>query len=134
MSTTTGNAKSLIKEIESKYRDNPLHGIQFSIDKDCYDSNIESTRVRFGEPTMDTNDSFQEMFIDDILYGYVHEHIEMNYLHPTVTSFEIIIADCTEEEKLTVEDLNNPHFKDCGEAYILSFATLQQVIDYLGIK
>lgn len=115
--------KSIIEEIEEKYRSNPLCGVQWSIDADAYDCN---EIVEFGE-----NESFIQggmiHNIQDIIYkgkvvGYLYERKNGRLFDPMVVSFECSIKND--------EDKNSPHYYE-DEICLLRFATLQQFINHI---
>ncbi|MDD6017203.1 MAG: hypothetical protein PUC18_13180 [Prevotellaceae bacterium] len=129
---------NIIEQIESEYRSSKNYGIQFSIDPEAYKCNLPEERVEFGENISDlqcgTFYNWQDVLIDGNVVGYLEESRSGRMLHPTTVSFCVFLADCSEPEKITPEIEKNPHFRDEGEAYVLKFATLQQMVDYLKIN
>lgn len=128
---------NIIEQVEKKYRDNPKHGIMFSIDSSAYDC-ILGDRVVFGDNTTDlqcgTFYNWQDVILDGKVIGYLKEAQSGRMFDPMTISFCVPIADCTEHElweRMESEYKDNPHLYDAGEVLELRFATLNQMLDYL---
>lgn len=128
---------NIIEEIEKKYRDNPKHGVTFSIDAEAYECRL-GDRVVFGDNTTDmqcgTLYNWQDVILDGKVVGYLQEAQSGRIFDPMTVSFCVPIADCMEHElwdKMSEEHKDNPHLHDGGEVLELRFATLNQMLDYL---
>lgn len=128
---------NIIEEIEKKYRDNPKHGVTFSIDAEAYECRL-GDRVVFGDNTTDmqcgTLYNWQDVILDGKVVGYLQEAQSGRMFDPMTISFCVPIADCMEHElwdKMSEEHKGNPHLHDGGEVLELRFATLNQMLDYL---
>lgn len=130
----------LLEKIEKQYRDNRLHGVQFSIEPECYDADIADDRVVFGKNTTENvpgaEINYQPITVDGKELGFLMEQISYSFFHPICVSFCVKIADCQDEnyEAVCAENMSNKHFYDEGESALLRFATLQQFLDYYHIK
>lgn len=129
---------NIIEQIESEYRSSKNYGVQFSIDADAYKCNLPESRVEFGENESElhlgTFYNWQDILIDGKRVGFLEETRSGRMFHPTTVSFCIFLADCSESDKITPEIESNPHFFDQVEVYLMKFATLQQMVDYLKIN
>lgn len=128
---------NIIEEIENKYRDNPKHGVTFSIDAEAYECRL-GDRVVFGDNTTDmqcgTLYNWQDVILDGKVVGYLQEAQSGRMFDQMTISFCVLIADCMEHElwdKMSEEHKDNPHLHDGGEVLELRFATLNQMLDYL---
>ncbi len=125
---------NILQEIEKKYRDNKNYGITFSIDSSAYDCRL-GDRVCFGQNTTDlhrgTFYNYQDVLLDGKEIGCLVEEQSGKLLHPMLIHYEYPLADWSEEDKLTDEMRNNPHFSDEGEYFCMRFATLNQLLDYI---
>ena len=130
---------NIVQEIEQRYRNNPKHGITFSIDASAYDCRL-GDRVTFGENTTDmqcgTMYNWQDILLDGECIGYLQESQSGRLFDPMTSSFIVPIADCSEHElwdEMEVKYKENPHLYDSGEVLELRFATLNQLLDHLKI-
>lgn len=118
---------SIIEEAEAEYRNNPLHGVQFSIDADAYNNED----VTFGESEQSTEGgalvSYQDVIYKRQTIGWVKETQSGRMFAPMVTSFYVPLENATEEDK------RSPHYFE-GEEDYMRFATLQQMVDYINSK
>ena len=118
---------SIIEETEAEYRNNPLHGVQFSIDADAYNNED----VTFGESEQSTEGgalvSYQDVIYKGQTIGWVKETQSGRMFAPMVTSFYVPLENATEEDK------RSPHYFE-GEEDYMRFATLQQMVDYINSK
>lgn len=128
---------NIIEEIENEYRKRKLYGIQFSIEPEAYECNISDDRIVFGENTTamqcGTFYNWQDIILDGNVIGFIEERRNGKLFDPMTVSFCVILADCTEPEKITKEMAASPHFWE-DETYQMRFATLQQLIDYLHLS
>lgn len=133
---------NIVEEIEAKYRAAKGYGVTFSIDPECYDVNIDESRISYGESVQDmcggvlTN--YQDIYIDGkyIEGAFLKEQCNGRLFDPMTTSYCLYLADCSDEnfDEFCEANKDNPHFCDWGESAGLSFATLQQLLDYKQIK
>ena len=118
---------SIIEEAEAEYRNNPLHGVQFSIDADAYNNED----VTFGESEQSTEGgalvSYQDVIYKGQTIGWVKETQSGRMFAPMVTSFYVPLENATEEDK------RSPHYFE-GEEDYMRFATLQQMVDYINSR
>lgn len=118
----------LIADINKKYRENPLHGIQFSIEETAYDCN---ENVNFGESEQWLESGIlintQDVFLNGENIGWLKERQQTNFFHPITVSFYVPL------DKPTYADKINPHYHE-GEYDFMRFATLQQMVDYVKTK
>ena len=102
---------SIIEEAEAEYRNNPLHGVQFSIDADAYNNED----VTFGESEQSTEGgalvSYQDVIYKGQTIGWVKETQSGRMFAPMVTSFYVPLENATEEDK------RSPHYFE-GEGII----------------
>lgn len=132
--------KSIIDKVEEKYRKDKNFGVQFSIDPDAYNCDIADDRIYFGDNTTKMDGSSftncQPILIDGKEVGLLHEWQHGGLFDPICTSFEIVIADCQDDDfdEKNAKYAKNPHFCDGDEWSYLCFATLQQFVDYLRQK
>ena len=128
---------SLIEEIHNEYRNRKTYGIQFSIEPEAYLCNLSDERIVFGDNTTAMQCgvmyNWQDVIIDGKVVGYLEEKQSGRLFDPQTVSFCVILADCTEPEKITDEMRQSPHFYE-DETFLMKFATMQQMIDYLEIK
>ena len=131
---------NIAQEIEQRYRNNPKHGILFSIDKSAYESNV-GDRVSFGDNTTVVQCgkiyNFQDIILDGEVVGYLEEVMNGKIFDPMTSSFIIPIADCSEHDlwnEMEVKYKDNPHLFDSGETLQLRFATLNQLLEHLEIS
>ena len=134
---TVRNMKNIVEQIEQEYRNAKGYGVTFSIDPEAYKCNIPESRLTFSENTQamqcGTLYNWQDIILDGEVIGYLEERMTGRFLHPMTFSFVVVLADCSEPEKITDEMRSDPHFFE-GETYEMQFATLQQLIDYLKLK
>lgn len=130
---------NIIEEIEKKYRDNPKHGVTFSIDAEAYECRL-GDRVVFGDNTTDmqcgTLYNWQDVILDGKVVGYLQEAQSGRIFDPMTVSFCIHLADCSDMEtwgEMEKEYMKCPHLVDMGETLVLKFATLNQLLDHLKI-
>ena len=130
---------NIVQEIEQKYRNNPKHGITFSIDASAYDCRL-GDRVTFGENTTSMQGgsfyNWQDIILDGKVVGYLEEVESGRLFDPMTSSFIVPIADCSEHElwdEMEVKHKDNPHLYDSGETLQLRFATLNQLLEHLKI-
>lgn len=130
-----GVFESLKEQYDNEYRTMDNFGIQFHIDEIAYECELEHGRVSFGESELFTRHgadiNFQDIFIDGKKVGILKEYAPYNVfmLKPILVSFIIPLPDEVDDDRLR----NNQHFVE-GERNELRFATLQQMIDYLGVQ
>ena len=130
---------NIVQEIEQRYRNNPKHGITFSIDASAYDCRL-GDRVTFGENTTDmqcgTMYNWQDILLDGECIGYLQESQSGRLFDPMTISFCVPLADCSDMEtwdEMEKEHKDNPHLVDMDETLLLEFATLNQLLDHLKI-
>ena len=132
---------NIIQEIEQRYRNNPKHGVTFSIDADAYESRI-GDRISFGEnytcTECGTTYNFQNIYLDEQgnTIGFIVEANNHKLFDPMTVSFCVHLADCSDMEtwdEMEKEYKDNPHLVDRGETLVLKFATLNQLLDHLKI-
>lgn len=130
---------NIVQEIEQRYRNNPKHGVWFSIDASAYESSV-GDRVSFGDNTtaMQCGElyNWQDIILDGKVVGYLEEVESGRLFDPMTSSFIVPIADCSEHElweKMEVKYKDNQHLYDSGEVLELRFATLNQLLEHLGI-
>lgn len=128
---------NIVQEIEQRYRNNPKHGVWFSIDASAYESSV-GDRVSFGDNTTAMQCgalyNWQDIILDGKVVGYLQEVESGRLFDPITSSFIVPIADCSEHElwdKMSEEHKDNPHLHDGDEVLELRFATLNQMLDYL---
>ena len=128
---------NIVQEIEQRYRNNPKHGVQFSIDASAYESSV-GDRVSFGDNTTAIQCgalyNWQDIILDGKVVGYLEEVDSGRLFDPMTSSFVVPIADCSEHElwdKMEVKYKDNPHLCDRGETLQLRFATLNQLLEHL---
>lgn len=127
----------IIADIEAKIKANPLYGVQFGIDPECFECNLGEDRCYFGENYTFMNGgttfNYQPIIIDGEEVGSLEEIVPWHPfgLEPMRTSFILPL----DENKLTRREKKSKHF--CMGPYEnpqLRFATLQQLVDFLKIK
>lgn len=130
---------NIVQEIEQRYRNNPKHGVQFSIDASAYESSV-GDRVSFGDNTTAMQGgalyNWQDIILDGKVVGYLEEVESGRLFDPITSSFIVPIADCSEHElwdEMEVKYKENPHLYDSGETLQLRFATLNQLLEHLKI-
>lgn len=130
---------NIVQEIEQRYRNNPQHGVWFSIDASAYESKV-GDRVSFGDNTTQMQGgsfyNWQDIVLDGKVVGYLEEVKSGRLFAPMTSSFIAPIADCSEHElwnKMEVKYKDNPHLYDSGETLQLRFATLNQLLEHLEI-
>jgi len=130
---------NIVQEIEQRYRNNPKHGVWFSIDASAYECSV-GDRVSFGDNTTDMQCgvlfNWQDIILDGKVVGYLQEAKNGRLFDPMTSSFIVPIADCTEHElwdEMKVKYKGNPHLYDAGETLQLRFATLNQLLEHLKI-
>lgn len=124
---------SIISDIESRIKSNPNYGVTFSIDPEAYACNLSNERVCFGENhtfmNCGTTFNYQPVIVDGKEVGTLEEIQPYNIFEPLRTSFIVHL------EEVSRKDKRSPHFELNSYDYPqLRFATLQQIIDYLGVK
>ena len=131
---------NIVQEIEQRYRNNPKHGVWFSIDASAYESSV-GDRVSFGDNTTAMQCgalyNWQDIILDGKVVGYLQEVESGRLLDPITSSFIVPIADCSEDElwnKMEAKYKENPHLYDSGEVLELRFATLNQLLEHLKIS
>lgn len=129
----------IIEQIENEYRQKKNYGVQFSIKPDAYDCKV-GNRIYFGENETVLQCgcfyNYQNIIFDGVIVGYLQEIDCGKLFDPITSSFIIPIADCSEEEiwnEMLKKYGNNPHLFDNDEVLELRFATLNQLVDFLGI-
>lgn len=130
---------NIVQEIEQRYRNNPKHGVWFSIDASAYESSL-GDRVSFGDNTTAMQGgalyNWQDIILDGKVVGYLQEVESGRLFEPITSSFIVPIADCSEHElwdEMEVKYKENPHLYNLGEVLELRFATLNQMLEYLEI-
>ena len=127
---------NIIDEIEQEYRNAKGYGIKFSIEPEAYDCKL-GDRVSFGENTTEmrcgTFYNYQPILLDGVEIGFLQEAVSGKIFHPITTSFCVPLADCSEPEKITDEMRKSHHFDGDGETYLMEFATLNQMLEYLKL-
>jgi hypothetical protein len=130
---------NIVQEIEQRYRNNPKHGVWFSIGASAYKSSV-GDRVSFGDNTTAMQGgalyNWQDIILDGKVVGYLQEVESGRLFDPMTSSFIVPIADCSEHElwdEMEVKYKENPHLYDSGEVLELRFATLNQMLEYLEI-
>jgi len=130
---------NIVQEIEQRYRNNPKHGVWFSIDASAYESSF-GDRVSFGDNTTAMQGgalyNWQDIILDGKVVGYLQEVESGRLFEPMTSSFIVPIADCSEHElwdEMEVKYKENPHLYNMGEVLELRFATLNQMLEYLEI-
>ena len=130
---------NLAQFYEDKVRKMKCYGTQFSIDPDAYDCRL-GDRITFGDCRISQEHSprigVQAVLLDGSnelgLLVTIQEH---NIFMPLMTSFEVWLADCDDDNFDEVRNLHedNPHFCDMGEWISMKFATINQMLDYLNL-
>ena len=124
----------ILTKIANEYRCRKNYGVTFSIEPEAYNCDIPSERIEFGNNTTVMQGgrlyNFQDVFIDGNIVGYLEESMNGKLFDPMTVTFAVILADCTEPEKVTDEMRKSPHFWE-DETFEFRFATLQQMVDYL---
>ena len=130
---------NIVQEIEKKYRDNPKHGVTFSIDPSAYECSI-GDRISFGENYSHQESgamyNWQNVYLDMAgnTIGYLEERCSGKLLDPMCVSFCVFLADCMDSEtwsEMETKYADNPHLSDIGEVLRLEFATLQQLVEFV---
>jgi len=129
---------NIVEQIEAEYRAMKGYGIQFSIEPEAYECDIQDDRLMFGDNTTDmqcgTLYNWQPILIDGNSVGYLQEKQSGKLFDPMTVTFIYILADCMEQElwdEMLSKHNDNLHLYDAGETLELRFATLQQFVDYL---
>lgn len=121
---------NIIEQVENEWRQKKDYGIQFSIEPEAYQCDIPETRLVFGDANINWYGGIQinnqPILLDGVEIGFVHEMQTERLFDPMTSSFMV----CIEDEDVTDEMRNDPHFVD-DEWCFMAFATLQQMIDYL---
>lgn len=126
---------SLFEQYENEMRSRPLHGVTFTID--VIEEPEFDDRITYGESRSHMINgnmvNYQDVFLDGVRLENVElfEYVDHNIFKPMVTAYKLFLADCTEEHLVTDEMRSSRHFSDCGEWFEMSFATFQQLINYL---
>lgn len=130
-----GGIKTLAEMIDEEYKARPLYDVQFSIKPEAYQCSL-GDRITFGDSHVYNNNgvtNIQDVILDGNVIGWIEEKQSPKLLHPMTVSFNVWLADYTEEETITDEARNNQHFHDAGDYFCLRFATLQQMLEHLGV-
>ena len=127
----------LIEKINDEYRSRKNHGVTFSIDSEAYECECD---VEFGKNSTEmqcgTLYNWQPIIIGGKEVGYVEESQSGKLFDPMCVSFCVPLADCMEHElwdAMAEKHKDNPHLCDCGESLELRFATLRQLLGFLGL-
>lgn len=131
---------NIAQEIEQRYRNNPKHGVWFSINASAYESSV-GDRVSFGDNTTAMQGgsfyNWQDIILDGKVVGYLEEVESGRLFDPITTSFIVPIADCSEHElwnEMEAKYKDNQHLFDSDETLQLRFATLNQLLEHLEVS
>ena len=126
---------NIIEEHENKWRNNPYFGIQFGIDPECYECDMQEERLHFGENYTFMNGgttyNYQPVIFDGNEVATLEEIQPYNIFEPMRISFIVEL----DENMLTRKEKKDKHF--CMGPYDnpeMRFATLKQLCNYLNIK
>ena len=119
---------NILEKAEQRYRKDKYFGIRFSIGPEAYDCRL-GDKVSFGDNTTymgcGVQHNYQPILLDGKEIGVLHEWQRGRLFDPMVCQFELPLDD-----EVSGELRNNPHFVE-DEWNHLSFATLNQLLDYL---
>lgn len=127
----------IISEIENKYKSMEDYGVQFSIEPEAYSGGVYEN-VSFGknETVMQGGElsNYQDVILDGKNVGFLWERKNGRLFDPIMVSFCIVIADCQDDDFDEVYSRlkDHPNFYDEGEAILFRFATLKQLLEYVG--
>lgn len=129
----------IISEIENKYKSFRDYGVQFSIEPDAYSKGV-SDGISFGKNRTVIQggklSNYQDVILNGKTVGFLWERTDGGLFDPIMVSFCVFIADCQDDDfgEVYSQLKDHPNFYDEGEAILFRFATLKQLLDYVGKK